>query len=349
MLTKAFFLLCLAIGSVGCAALNRPSCRLQGGQPLPPAHKKPYQPAPWGSGDQAFPYSVWTPKSGRPAKAVVILVPGWDGAVTDYKALAEHLAAQGYAVYGSEQATGVYDPIKRRQGDPHDWHPWVDDLEAFTTFVRSKHPKLPWFYHAHSFGTLVATEVAGTAPVAARPSGLIIQSMAMPLLIDKESAAKGAILDLFAWVRVPHLRLAGELAKPTGDETQNCQWLNSPDRLAQGYKVRYFHEAAKLGHQARIASRTLQIPVLALEGEKDGVVAPKPKDKQAYDRFLRHELSGGNARVISYRNGFHTMTIPPTGNPALDQTSRQAQGDITKWLDRRVRMRGHEATEESRL
>lgn len=330
LLTVAF-----SIGCGGCAAINRPACALAPGvEPAEPAHRKPYQPKPWQASDAAFPYSVWLPEQGRRSKAVVILVPGWDGTIIDYKTLAEHLAAHGYAVYGSEQRTGIYDPVSSRRGNPRAWHEWVRDLQEFTDIVREKHPGIPIFYHGHSFGTLVATQTAAEA--SHPPDGLILQSMSMPLLIEKESAVKGALIGAFAWVRVPHLQLAGERAKPTGDDTLNCQWLHSEDRVTEGYKVRYFLQAARLGHQARLSSHTLKMPVLALEGGKDGVVAPTPKDKLAYDRYLRTELSGGRAEVITYGDGYHTMTIPRTGDAALDRTSDQALSDITSWLDRRV-------------
>lgn len=262
----------------------------------------------------------------------MILVPGWDGTMADYAFLAEHLAAHGYIVYGSEQRTGAYDPERRRHGNPDSWKAWVGDLQEFTDFVRRKHPGLAVFYHGHSFGTLVAMRVAAEA--AKKPDGLILQSVAMPLLIEKESALKGALIGALAWVRVPHLRLAGQLAKPTGDSLLNCRWLNSKDRVAEGYKVRYFLEAAKLGHLARQSSKALAMPLLALEGSMDDVVAPKPADKVAYDFYLRHELANGRAEVITYRDGYHTMTIPPTTDKALDDTSAKALRDITAWLDR---------------
>lgn len=335
---KTLLLLCLTVWSVGCTALNHPSCRLpQGVQPLRPAHEKPYRPEPWGTGDQAFPYFVCTPKAPRSVKAVVILVPGWDGTMRDYTVLAEHLCAHGYAVYGSEQRTGVYDPVKSRRGNPGDWHDWVRDLQGFTAFVRHRHPGVPFYYHGHSFGTMVVAQTAAEAGGALRPDGIILQSMAMPFLIEEESAVKGALFGVFAWVRVPQLALGG-LAKlgPTGDPTLNCRWMHSKDRLAEGYKVRYFLAAAKLGHRVWETSEKLTLPVLALEGEQDNVVAPKPADKWAYDQFLRYRLRGGRAEVIRYHDGYHTMTIPPTGCPTLDRTTVKALHDITRWLDRQT-------------
>ena len=66
-------------------------------------------------------------------------------------------------------------------------------------------------------------------------------------------------------------------------------------------------------------------------------VAPKPADKWAYDQFLRYRLRDGRAEVIRYHDGYHTMTIAPTGNPALDRTTTKALRDIRQWLDRQTR------------
>lgn len=264
-------------------------------------------------------------------------MPGWDGTIADYRVLAEHLRAHGYAVYGSEQATGVHDPVAKRRGHPRHWPEWVRDLQDFTSFVAQRHPRLPLFYHGHSFGTLVAAQTTAAAKVAHRPAGLILQSVAMPFLIERESALADVFMGAASWMRVPHLALIEATGRgPTGDATLNCQWLRSEDRLRIGYKVGYFHEAAKLGHQVWQTSQKLTLPVLALEGERDNVVAPKPADKARYHRFLSERLRGGQADVLPYPDGYHTMTITPTGNPALNRTTEKVLRDITHWLDRQT-------------
>ena len=205
-------------------------------------------------------------------------------------------------------------------------------MERFTAFVSKKHSRLPVFYHAHSFGTLVAMDVTGHSKEI-KPAGVILHSVSMPLLIERENFIKGAIFKLVSPVRFPHVWLGEGMNDPTGDKTLNCLWWSSPDRLTKGYKVGYLYKAAKLGHQSRLFSKTISIPVLALEGARDQVVAKGKKAKLAYDKFLRTELCDGKAKVICYRYGFHTMTLPKTGNVALDCTSQKAMADITRWLN----------------
>ena len=132
------------------------------------------------------------------------------------------------------------------------------DLQAFTRFAADRHPGLPIFYHGHSFGTIVALQTAheeqkARSPYA--PKGVILQSLAMPFLIEKENAVAGALVATFGDVSFPHLTLI-ELfhGQPTGSLVLNCQWLRSSDRLGSGYKVRYLEQAAKLGHAARAAA-----------------------------------------------------------------------------------------------
>lgn len=298
-------------------------------------HPQPDQAAHWTSFDGTkFPYSRWAPAGS--AKAVVILVPGWDASMMDYTVLAKHLAAHGYLVYGSEQRTGAYDPKPLRRGNPANREEWVRDLEAFTALVARRHRGLPIFYHGHSFGTVVAMEAAAERKDGGRLRGLVLQSVAMPFI--EEHSTLEALAGAAPCVQMPHLRLIESTGRgPTGSKTLNCQWLRSPDRVAEGYKLRYFKKVCELGHEARASSRSLRLPVLALEGEKDQVVAPQPKDMTAYDRYLRQELCGGKAKVIAYGDGYHTMTITPTGDAALDRTTRKALADITSWLDAAVR------------
>lgn len=340
---KHFWLAAAAIISLsGCAVINRPTCELPANvAPLPAAHTKPYEPEPWKSFDGSrFPYSVWK-AHGEKARAVVILSPGWDGTMLDYTPLAEYLARAGFTVYGSEERTGVYDPSWWRRGNPSNWEDWVRDFQSFTNFVAAREPGLPLFYHGHSFGTLVVLQTAAQSRqdhLARVPRGIIIQSLAMPFLIEKENPAlQAGLFATIGGVRFPQLTLM-ELLKsgPTGDKVLNCQWERSPDRLARGYEGRYFLEAARLGHQARVNAGRRGPPVLALEGCKDEVVAPKPDQKVAYHEFLTQTLRSGHATVIRYPNGYHTIVVKKVASEAQNRDSEKAKRDIAQWLTDRT-------------
>ena len=333
---KKYLLLGIMLAFAGCA--NRVSLPPpQGVAPLDPAHTAKIQPGKWMTSDgTALPYSVWQAKGAR-KKAVVILAPGWDATMRDYTSLAEHLSAHGYAVYGSEQRAGVYDPLPARRGDEGDWRVWPRDMREFTQFVAKQNPGVPVFYHGHSFGTLVMLEAAHQARSdrsSVVPRGIVLQSVAMPFVMRMADSVFRKMLSAFNNARYPQLTMIEAThAKATGDGTLNSLWLHSPDRLTNGYTVRYFRAACALGHAAREAAKDSGPPVLALKGQKDGVVAYLPTQKWAYDSFLTRTLRGGKADVIRYENGYHMMTIPHSGNAEIDAVSAKAKADIVAWLD----------------
>ncbi|MFZ4764866.1 MAG: alpha/beta fold hydrolase, partial [Roseimicrobium sp.] len=264
-----------------------------------------------------------------------IVVPGWDSVTTDYRLVAERLAREGCAVYGSEARTGVYDPVKDRRGNPENWHDWVADLKAFTQFVRHKHPGLPLFFHGHSFGGVLALQVAAESPEAP-PRGVIVHSPGYPFMLESEHTLAMAALRSMAWFRFPHLRWMGRMRRfPTNDAAFNGQWVASEDRLQAGYKVRYLWRAFELGHQARLSSRTLALPVLAFGGGLDRVNAMSDEKREAYRCYLMRELAGGPATAGGhttaywYEDGCHTLTAQPTKERLLTA--------ITTWMNETLR------------
>lgn len=332
------FLLPLVALLTGCSPWNDPGCpRSAYTKPLPPAHPNIATAPKWTSFDGSqFPYKSWLPHRAKP-KAIVILIGGWDSTTIDYTILGQRLADRGFVVYASELRAGVYDPKPGRRGSPRNWQDWVKDLRSFTTFVVQKHPHLPLFYHGHSFGTLVALSAAVDANWRPEIRGVIIESPALPLMLKKEDLIKTIVLFPFNWVRLPHLEMGpGPQFAPTGSEKLNCSWRTSTDRLHIGYKIRYFTIAAELGYHVRRLCGKIHIPVLALAGDQDVVVAPKPANKEEYRQYLHKELCTGSAEVIDYPNGYHAMVVPHTGNPRLDHTSDKVLSDISRWLDRQM-------------
>jgi alpha-beta hydrolase superfamily lysophospholipase len=328
-------------------SLERPPCEHRV-TPLPPAHANPQAAQAWTSFDGTrFPYARWKARS--TAKATIILIGGWDSTVIDHAILGQHLAAAGYHVYASELRTGRYDPKVSRRGNPDDWEDWVRDLQSFSQFATRENPRLPVYFHGHSFGSLVALAASTAMRDEGRPSGVIIHSPAMPFLLSRLSFVKAALFMPFQGWRVPHLRMGpGPEKSPTGSESLNCRWLKSPDRLQAGYKIRYFVAAAKLGHRVRLDSQTFHLPVLALAGDKDCLVAPKARQREAYLRYLREELCDGRAKLITYPDGFHCMVLPQTGQARLDRTTQKVLSDIDAWLEQRRRADRADARKNAR-
>ncbi len=276
-----------------------------------------------------LPFSCWPQHPPRRPRAVVILAQGWDSVGSDYDTLGQGLAAAGYVVYASENRCGIFDPVKHRRGTaPRRWHDWVDDFEAFDHFVRHRHPGVPVFYQGHSMGVTVCLQ-AVAEDKAKQPRGLIVHSAPMPLMDTSDRRLLGAVFDCFGWLRLPHLRIDPAEVHLTGDPALNSEWAWSDNRVRAGYSLGFIIAAARLGHEARVSSRSLTLPVLALGGAKDNVVTSSKADVRAHEAYLHQELAGGRAQVVFFKDGCHTLTEAPT--------QRQAIAAMVGWLNAQTR------------
>lgn len=314
-----------------CAIINQPRCRdhhVTGFEPW--QHQGQWQT----DNNTTLPYSTWPDTPPKHPNAVVIMVQGWDATGRDYDSIGRRLAREGYAVYASENRCGRYDSnINRRGSAPKSGDIWVEDLKKFTAFVRKRHPHTPFFYHGHSLGCLVAIEAVVQADEANKPQGLILHSPGFPLMSKRKRPILTAISFPFSWVRLPQLLVINPKKNgPYGDPETNCRWLKSSDRVKRGYQLGFLLKAVALGHEARLDSRTLELPVLSLGGGKDWICSLTPHQQRAYIKYLSMEIAGGqeqaggHTRFHFYPDGYHILTEPPTKEDALDE--------IVAWLDR---------------
>lgn len=143
---------------------------------------------------------------------------------------------------------------------------------------------------------------------------------------DEPKALRNALLLPFFWVRVPQLLLVNPRWNgPFEDPEVNCRWLKSKDRVRRGYQMGFLLRAAALGHDARLHSRELSLPVLVLGGGNDRISAFGTQPQAYYD-YLSGEVAGGRADFVFYREGFHILTEGSTRARAL--------AAIVNWLDR---------------
>jgi acylglycerol lipase len=326
---KAFVLLPLAVLMMSCS--NVPKCTLKDGfKPFPKCQTTPPERTwPGFDGKTPQPYSAALPKSGKP-KAVVIIVPGWDTVTGDYASLTQELVRHGYAVYGSENRSFIYGPPVL-QGSACDWHPWVEDVKAFSRFVKAKHPGVPVFWHGQSFGAVQVLQATAEAKGAEAPAGIIVHSPAFAMMPPSKSLFRDLGYGSIAWVTIPHLSLMEKMGLGlTTDETWNCRWLRSDDRLRKGYKVRFLIQSADMGIEARQNSRKLTLPVLAMWGGRDRLTLKGDESRRAeYNGYMACELANGHSTQFYRPEGGHMLT---EGDKPDVSTKKAAITAIVNWL-----------------
>lgn len=92
-------------------------------------------------------------------RAVVQLVHGMSEHIRRYRHVAQVLAAQGYAVYGSEHrghGQSAFDAGTAGNFGPRGFAALVDDMAVVTRALRERHPGLPVVMVAHSMGSMAA-------------------------------------------------------------------------------------------------------------------------------------------------------------------------------------------------
>jgi len=317
--------LVVAFIALVCFISNEPACHLEEGVvPFPPAHEIPPQHV-WHGPHVSLPYSMHAPQSSTP-KGVVIIIGGWDTVTTDYQSLARALAAYGYASYGCENRSFKYGPADER-GDCKDWRLWVEDLLAFSEFVRNQHSGISLYWYGQSFGAVQALAALSEARGPAVPAGLIIESPAYSAMLKKPKPALEATLGIFGWYRFPHFRIMDwQKLTVTEDPKWDCAWLHSEDRVSEGYKVRFLIQFAEMGLRARQNAADIGPPVLAIWGGRDRLVIGGDETRRnAFHRFMSEELAQGKAAHLYFPEGGHILTESTTQSQAIN--------GIAHWLD----------------
>src|SRR4051812_1584273 len=95
---------------------------------------------------------VWRPT--EPARAAMVIVPGFNAHSGHYAWVAGQFVAKGYAVYaidlrGRGRSDGERFYVQKFQD-------YVDDVAKFVTIVRQREPGVPIFMLGHSAGGVVA-------------------------------------------------------------------------------------------------------------------------------------------------------------------------------------------------
>lgn len=256
------------------------------------------------------------------ARAVVQIAHGVGEHAGRYRRLAEHLNANGFAVYADDHRghgrTGMAqwgDAAQLGRLGIGGLRATVDALHAFSRRIRDENPDLPLVFFGHSWGSL----------------------MVQMILNDHSSEYDAAVLSGTAY-RVFGSMNSGDLNKRHAHlGTTGAEWLSRDPAVAQAFvddplttltplaKLFGLVDASRLlGRPSRSFARDL--PMLIQVGGDD------PLGGEASARRLE--------RAYRQRSGLTdvtTIVYPEARHEIYNETNREeVMADLTAWLDARI-------------
>lgn len=243
---------------------------------------------------------AWAPAEGTAVRAALVVVDGLGDHARRYVALAQALNAQGVAVLaqdhrghaGSGGARQRIDSVEQAAGD----------VERALQEAARRWPGAPLLLHGHSFGGLVATHVAATAP--RQLAGVVVSSAALQRPAGVGGVQVGIVRTLSALA--PGLGLepldpAKVLREPA------AQAALTADPLIAREKLPARTVAALLTGVDAIQPRLAQVrqPLLVLHGGADTVTPP------AGSRTLHEQAASADKTLRLYDAARHDLLHEP--------------------------------------
>lgn len=265
-------------------------------------------------------FDVYAPRpEGTPPAAVVQLAHGVGEHAGRYRPLADHLAANGYAVYADDHLGHGRTGLEQWDGDatklgrlgPGGLRAAVRDVHAFTALIRDENPGLPLIYVGHSWGSLIGQ-----------------------LLLNRHSEDYDAAVLSGTAYRVLGSMNGGDLNKRHAHlGTTGAEWLSRDPAVAQAFiddplttltplqKLFGMADAARLlGRPARDLPHDL--PLLIQVGSDDPLGGPASARKLEHSYRTRSKLS--DVTTIVYDGARHEI---------FNETNREEVfSDLTAWL-----------------
>jgi alpha-beta hydrolase superfamily lysophospholipase len=262
---------------------------------------------------QRLPLRAWLPPADP--QAVVIAVHGFNDYSNAFDGPGKFLAGLGIAVYAYDQ---------RGFGAAPDHGFWAgeatmsDDLIEAIRLIGARYPGRPLYLLGESMGGAVVM-VTMARPDAPKVAGVILSA---PAVWDRESMnifQRGALW--IATYSMPWLTLSGRgLHITPSDNLEMLRRLSADSLVIKETRVDTIHGLCDLMDHAAHVAPLLQVPTLALYGEKDEVVPAAPVFK------MFTELPSAPTPPVEalYANGYHMLM--------RDLEAPLVLGDIAAWI-----------------
>ena len=277
--------------------------------------------------DETFQYRKWLRKGTEP-ETVVIGLHGFSGASIDYENLALHMMRKQpeCAVYAYEVRGQGRDPKKERRGDIDDPALWSNDLIAFTSLIKSKHPdaRIVWFGEsmggliiAHTYHDLIESgqkppcdAIAISSPVVKIRDDFPAWKKELVRGISKVAPTKRISLETLA---------GGEEVQMTEDSLHSDQSETNSWHV-ETHTLRLLVALGDMIEDMPECAETFKVPTLIVHGGKDFFTTPY--DVQS---FTARIPAGTPGKRLYYPEGHHLLMY--------DTIKDEVISDIADWLD----------------
>ncbi len=263
-----------------------------------------------------LPVRSWIP-SGMPVKAVIVALHGFNDYSLFFSVPGGYLSGRGFACYAYDQrgfgnapGRGLWAGVEA----------YVDDLKAFISLLRLRHPGVPLVLLGESMGGAVAI-VAMTSNHPPEVDGLILSS---PAVWGRSTMPwyQQALLDTVAHT-APWLLLTGEgLRIMASDNIEMLRKLGRDPLVIKATRVDAMYGLTNLMDAALDSAGQLKTPTLVQYGKHDEVVPREP-----VSQMLAKMPGPPQTRVAFYENGYHLLL--------RDLQAEKPWNDIAAWIENR--------------
>jgi acylglycerol lipase len=264
------------------------------------------------SGDRGIFVRSWVPSD---ARAVVVLVHGFNSHSGYYVRTGETLAARGLASYALDlRGRG------RSDGDRfyiESMSEFVQDVATVVSLAKLRHPGLPTFLLGHSAGGVVSCLYV--LEHQDELAGLICESFAFQVPAPDFAIAALKGLSHLA----PHAHVLKLHNEDFSRDPAVVKAMNDDPLIAnETQPTRTVAELARADERLRTAFSSITLPLLILHGTADK--AAKPEGSQIF-----YDTAGSTDKTIELYQGHYHDLLNDIGRD-------EVLGDIIEWIEARV-------------
>jgi len=258
-------------------------------------------------------FRSWRPKA--TARAVVVIVPGFNSHSGYYKWVAEQLTAEDLAVYAVDlRGRGLSDGerfyVER-------FAEYVGDVSALVKLAKSRHPGVPIYLLGHSAGGVISCTY--TLENQSELAGLICESFAFQVPAPDFALAVFKGLSHLA----PHAHVLHLKNEDFSRDPKVVQAMNEDPLIAhETQPTQTLAEMVRADERLKAEFPRITLPVMILHGTADKVARPSGSQ-------LFYDTAGSSDKTLKlYDGGFHDL---------LNDTVRQAvMSDVRRWIAARL-------------